>query len=68
MGQAGHDEAQRQCALSLDTAAESTVFALGPVLGASLVSVSGAPAVLAACAVLVLVGFGLLAAALRGAR
>ena len=59
------DESQRQCALSLDTAAESTVFALGPVLGGFLVAAAGAPAAVAACAVLVLLGFGLLSAALR---
>ncbi|GAA3369431.1 MFS transporter [Streptomyces sannanensis] len=58
-------EAQRQCALSLDTAAESTVFAVGPVLGGFLVAVFSAPAVLAGCAALVLTGFGLLATALR---
>ena len=61
------DEAQRQCALSLDTAAESTVFALGPVLGGLLVSVSSAPAVLLVCSALLVTGFGLLATALRRA-
>ncbi|WP_377267974.1 MFS transporter [Peterkaempfera sp. SMS 1(5)a] len=61
------DEAQRQSALSLDTAAESTVFALGPVLGALLVAASSAPAVLTGCAALVVTGFGLLARSLRRA-
>lgn len=65
-GRLVEDEMQRQCALSLDTAAESTVFALGPVLGGFLVSASSAPAVVEACAALTLVGFGLLAATLRG--
>ncbi|MFK0291860.1 MFS transporter [Streptomyces sp. NPDC090442] len=59
------DEAQRQCALSLDTAAESTVFALGPVLGGFLIALASAPAVLVLCAVLVITGFGWLATALR---
>ncbi|WP_441249164.1 MFS transporter [Kitasatospora sp. McL0602] len=58
-------EAQRQSALSLDTAAESTVFALGPVVGGLLAAASSAPAVLAGCAVVVVTGFGLLARALR---
>ncbi|AUG81478.1 hypothetical protein CFP65_6846 [Kitasatospora sp. MMS16-BH015] len=61
------DEEQLQCALSLDTAAESTVFALGPVLGGYLVVAVGAPAGLGVCAAVVLIGFGLLARALRGA-
>ncbi|WP_354644132.1 MFS transporter [Kitasatospora camelliae] len=59
-------EAQRQTALSLDTAAESTVFALGPVLGGLLVALWSAPVVLAVVAGLVVAGFGLLARALRG--
>ncbi|MFI1198580.1 MFS transporter [Streptomyces sp. NPDC020883] len=59
------DEAQHQCALSLDTAGESTVFALGPVLGGLLVAASSAPAVLMVCAALVITGFGLLATGLR---
>jgi predicted MFS family arabinose efflux permease len=56
---------QRQAALSLDTAAESTVFAAGPALGGLLVAMCGAPAALACCAIVVLLGFGLLTAALR---
>ncbi|GAA1945382.1 MFS transporter [Kitasatospora viridis] len=63
-GRLAADEAQLQSALSLDTAAESTVFALGPVLAGSLVAASSAAVVLGSCAVLVLIGFGLLAAAL----
>lgn len=58
-------DAQRQCALSLDTAAESAVFTLGPVLGAFLVAAVSAPVVLAFCALLVVTGFSLLASALR---
>jgi predicted MFS family arabinose efflux permease len=64
-GRLAPDEALRRRALSLDTAAESTVFALGPVFGGFLVAVCPAPAVLAGCAGLVLTGFGLFAAALR---
>ncbi|MEY9964518.1 putative MFS family arabinose efflux permease [Streptacidiphilus sp. MAP12-16] len=59
------DEAQRQAALSLDTAAESTVFALGPVLGGALIVMGSPPVALAACAALVLLGFAAFAAALR---
>ncbi|MFF4653517.1 MFS transporter [Streptomyces sp. NPDC001380] len=61
------DGVQRQCALSLDTVAESAVFAVGPVLGGSLAAASSAPAVLAGCGLLLLTGSGLLAAALRRA-
>ncbi len=64
-GRLAADKAQQQCALSLDTAAESTVFALGPVLGGFLIAVSCAPAVLTVCAALVITGFGLLTTALR---
>ncbi|MFE6685224.1 MFS transporter [Streptomyces sp. NPDC057743] len=64
-GKLATDEAQRQCALSLDTAAESTVFALGPVLGGFLVALGSAPAVLTVCAAMVIAGFGWLATALR---
>ena len=55
-----------QRALSLDTAAESTVFALGPVLGGMLTAAFTAPAVLALCAALALTGILLLARAARG--
>ncbi|TKA10720.1 MFS transporter [Actinacidiphila oryziradicis] len=58
------DEEQRQRALSLDTAAESTVFALGPVFGAFLITFSAAPMALGVCAVLVITGFSAFAAAL----
>lgn len=61
-------EAQQQRALSLDTAAESTAFALGPVLGGMLIAASSAPVVLAGCAALGLTGFSSLAAALRRVR
>ncbi|MGW2401717.1 MFS transporter [Kitasatospora sp. NPDC001664] len=65
-GRLARGEAQQQAALSLDTAAESTVFALGPVLGALLAAAVTPPVVLLLGAVLVLAGFGLLARALRG--
>ncbi|MER5866339.1 MFS transporter [Kitasatospora sp. NPDC002040] len=64
-GRLAPDDAQRQAALSLDTVAESTVFALGPVFGGLLVAATSGPAVLLGCAALVLTGFGLLSAALR---
>ncbi|MDH6139228.1 putative MFS family arabinose efflux permease [Kitasatospora sp. GP30] len=64
-GRLAADEAQRQSMLSLDTATESTVFALGPVLAGVLIAVSSAATVLVVCAVLALVGFGLLPGALR---
>ncbi len=60
-GRLAPDRAHLQRALSLDTAAESTAFALGPVLAGVLIKALDAPAVLAACAVLVLAGCGLLA-------
>lgn len=59
------DEALRQRALSLDTVAESTVFAVGPALAGLLIGVGSAPLALATCAVLVLVGFAAFARALR---
>ena len=63
------DQAYLQRALSLDTAAESTAFAFGPVLAGLLIKVLGAPVVLVACAALVLAGCALLArAAAAGAR
>lgn len=64
-GRLAPDEALRRRALSLDTAAESTIFALGPVAGGFLVAVCSAPVVLAGCAALALSGFGLFSAALR---
>jgi predicted MFS family arabinose efflux permease len=57
------DQARLQRALSLDTAAESTAFALGPVLAGILIKAIGAPVVLVACAALVLAGCGALARA-----
>jgi predicted MFS family arabinose efflux permease len=57
------DRAHLQRALSLDTAAESTAFALGPVVAGMLIKVTGAPVVLAGCAALVLAGCGPLARA-----
>ena len=59
------DQAQRQCALSLDTVGESTAFAVGPALGGGLTAVASAPVALAACAGLTAVGFAALAAVLR---
>jgi predicted MFS family arabinose efflux permease len=59
------DDELRQRALSLDTAAESTAFALGPPIAGTLIAISSAPAVLGGCAVAALAGFGLLAAAMR---
>ncbi|MEU8950750.1 MFS transporter [Streptomyces sp. NPDC048489] len=56
---------EQQCALSLDTVSESTVFAIGPALGAVLIGVWSAPTALALCAGSVLVGFCALARALR---
>lgn len=66
-GRLAPDQALLQRALSLDTAAESTAFALGPVLAGLLIKATGAPVVLAACASLVLAGCGPLARA-AGAR
>jgi predicted MFS family arabinose efflux permease len=57
------DQASLQRALSLDTAAESTAFAFGPVLAGLLIKVLGAPVVLVACAALVLAGCALLSRA-----
>jgi predicted MFS family arabinose efflux permease len=67
-GELAADEEQRQRALSLDTVAESTVFALGPVLGGLLVAAWSAPVALAVCAALFVVAFAVFAHALRGRR
>ncbi|QMU72193.1 MFS transporter [Streptacidiphilus sp. P02-A3a] len=61
------DQAQRQCALSLDTVGESTAFAVGPALGGGLIATASAPLALAVCAGLTAVGFSALAAVLRRA-
>lgn len=61
------DQAQRQCALSLDTVGESTAFAVGPALGGGLIAAASAPVALAVCAGLTAVGFTALAAVLRRA-
>jgi predicted MFS family arabinose efflux permease len=61
------DETQRQRALSMDTASESTVFALGPALGGALIPLTSAPFTLGACAALVITAFSALSAALRRA-
>ncbi|MER6441707.1 MFS transporter [Streptomyces sp. NPDC001185] len=58
-------EPQQQCALSLDTVSESTVFAVGPALSAVLISIWSAPLALTVCAGLVLVGFRALTRALH---
>jgi predicted MFS family arabinose efflux permease len=62
------DRAHLQRALSLDTAAEATAFALGPVLAGILIKAAGAPVVLVACAALVLAGCGALARASAAVR
>lgn len=67
-GRLARDQALLQRALSLDTAAESTAFALGPVLAGMLIKAAGAPVVLVAGAALVLGGCGPLARAAAGAR
>jgi predicted MFS family arabinose efflux permease len=67
-GRLAPDQALLQRALSLDTAAESTAFALGPVLAGMLIKATGAPVVLVAGAALVLGGCGPLARAAAGAR
>lgn len=59
------DDELRQRALSLDTVAESTVFAVGPALAGLLIGGGSAPLALATCAVLVLAGFAAFARALR---
>jgi predicted MFS family arabinose efflux permease len=59
------DDALRQRALSLDTAVESTSFALGPALAGTLIAATSAPVVLGLCAAMALAGFTLLAAAFR---
>jgi predicted MFS family arabinose efflux permease len=60
------DEALRQTALGLDTAGESAVYALGPLVGGWLVAVASAPVALGACSLVVLAGFPVLARVLRG--
>lgn len=67
-GRLAPDRALLQRALSLDTAAESTAFALGPVLAGMLIKATSAPVVLVACAALVLAGSRPLARAAAGAR
>jgi predicted MFS family arabinose efflux permease len=63
------DEAQRQAALSLDTVAESTVFATGPVLGGALLALTAPAVALALCAGTVVLGFAALTVVLaRGGR
>ncbi len=64
-GLLSRDERQRQAALSLDTVAESTAFALGPVLGGGLAALAGGPAALAVCAAVAVAGFTALSAVLR---
>ncbi|MCU7820752.1 MFS transporter [Kitasatospora sp. DSM 101779] len=65
-GELTDGEEQRRCALSLDTVAESTIFAGGPVLGGLLAARTTAPWALAGCALLALTGFAAFARALRG--
>jgi predicted MFS family arabinose efflux permease len=59
------DESARQRALSLDGAAESTVFALGPPLSGALIAACSAPVVLAGCAALAATGSLLFTAAAK---
>lgn len=59
------DDAQRQAALSLDTVTESTVFAVGPVLGGLLTAAASAPLSLATAAAVAVTGFTAFAAVLR---
>ncbi|WP_329179000.1 MFS transporter [Streptomyces sp. NBC_01477] len=56
-GELADSEAQRQSALSLDAVTESTVFAVGPVLGGLLTAATSASLSLAATAVLAVTGF-----------
>ncbi|MEU2631460.1 MFS transporter [Kitasatospora sp. NPDC007106] len=65
-GELTDGEEQRRCALSLDTVAESTIFACGPVLGGLLAAHTTAARALAVCALLALAGFAAFARALRG--
>jgi predicted MFS family arabinose efflux permease len=64
-GQLTADKEQRQRALSLDMVAESTVFAVGPVLGGLLITISSGPVALLVCATLAITGSSAFAAALR---
>ncbi|HSZ43043.1 MAG TPA: hypothetical protein VK817_24030 [Trebonia sp.] len=59
------DDALRRRALSLDTATESTAFALGPAVAGTLIAASSAPFVLGVCAVLAIAGFVALAGTFR---
>jgi predicted MFS family arabinose efflux permease len=56
-GELTRSEEQRQTALSLDAVTESTVFAVGPVLGGLLTAATSAPLSLAATAVVAVTGF-----------
>ncbi|MGH3167880.1 MAG: MFS transporter [Trebonia sp.] len=67
-GRLAPDDALRQRALSLDTATESTAFALGPALAGTLIAATSAPVVLGLCAALGMAGFVPLAAAFGNAR
>jgi predicted MFS family arabinose efflux permease len=64
-GVLARSDAQRQAALSLDAAAESTVFALGPAVGGALLTVLPAPALLGLCALCFGLGFLALASVFR---
>jgi predicted MFS family arabinose efflux permease len=63
-GDLARDEPQRQSALSLDAVTESTVFAVGPVLGGLMTAATSAPLALAATAALAVAGFTAFAAVL----
>lgn len=64
-GRLAADEALHRRALSLDTAAESAVFAAGPMLGGVLVALLSAQAALVLSAALALAGSSALTAVLR---
>ncbi|WUH93550.1 MFS transporter [Streptomyces sp. NBC_00433] len=63
-GELAGSDAQRQAALSLDAVTESTVFAVGPVLGGLLTAATSAPLSLAATAAVTATGFTAFAAVL----
>ncbi|WP_327291156.1 MFS transporter [Streptomyces sp. NBC_01198] len=63
-GRLARDEAQRQSALSLDAVTESSVFAVGPVLGGLLIAASSASLALAGATALAVAGFAAFAAVL----
>ncbi|CAG6393123.1 MFS transporter [Streptomyces cocklensis] len=67
-GELTRSEEQRQTALSLDAVTESTVFAVGPVLGGLLTAATSAPLSLAATAAVAVAGFTAFASVLGPVR